>query len=172
MSETEIILSVGKKYGIDEALIIYTSKIDVNEWVEAKCRFGCEKFGINYCCPPHTFTPEQTRKILKEYRRAALIFGKEGSLEDQKKFREALIEMEKELFKNNYYKAFALVPGPCNVCSRCHVLDGMQCIHPAQKRPAIEGMGIDVFATVKRFKRNFEMNKEKMHIPVGIILLE
>lgn len=172
MSSTEIVLSVGKKYGIDEALEIYTSKIEVYDWVEAKCRFGCEKYGTNYSCPPHTFTPEQTRKLLKEYRKAILVFGKEGNMEDQKKFKEALLEIEKELFKNDHYKAFALIPGPCEICSRCHVLDSMNCIHPEKKRPAVEGMGIDVLSTVRRFKKNFETAKEKVHVPVGIILLE
>ena len=172
MGEIEIVLEVGKKYGIDEALSIYTSKIDVYDWVEAKCRFGCEKYGTNYCCPPHTFNPEQTRKLLREYRRAILVFGKNGSIEEQKKFREALIQMEKELLKNNFYKAFALVPGPCHICSRCHALDNIGCINPGQKRPAVEGMGIDIVATVRRFKRNFEISKDKTFEPIGIILLE
>jgi predicted metal-binding protein len=172
MGEVEIALSVGKKFGIDEILSIYTSKIDVFDWVEAKCKFGCDRFGSNYCCPPHTFSPEQTRRLMKEYRKAILIFGKEGAPEEQKKFKEALVEMEKELAKANYHKAFALVPGPCDACSRCHVLDGMQCIHPEKKRPAMEGMGIDIVSTVRRFKKNFSIPKEKSFAQVGIILLE
>jgi predicted metal-binding protein len=41
-------------------------------WVRLKCQFGCDSYNSNYCCPPYTPTPEETRKILDSYRRALL----------------------------------------------------------------------------------------------------
>lgn len=169
-----LVLEAGKKYGVDEALIIYTSKVEVKNWAAAKCRYGCAKYQRSYSCPPNSIAPEKMQEMMREYKRAVLVIGKEEGVEKQKDFRKALIEMEKELFLNEFYKAFALVPGPCDSCGTCKVVSREACCMPSQNRPCIEGTGIDVFALVKRFKKNAKVNKDPSEPfrSYGLILLD
>lgn len=172
--EVGIVLGVGKKYGIDEAMIIYTSKVEVKDWVLLKCKYGCENYGKSHSCPPNSIPPDETRKIMREYKRAILVVAKTKELKEQKKFRKALLEMEKALFLKNHYKAFALVPGCCDNCDVCAVQEGKQCRNPITKRPCIEGTGIDVFALAKKHKKNIQTIKDmkKAFESYGLILLD
>ena len=172
--EVAIVLKVGRKYGIDEAMIIYTSKIDVMDWVVLRCKYGCENYNKCYSCPPHSVEPDKMRKILREYKRAILVAAKTKDLEAQQKFRKALIEMERELFLTKYYKAFALVPCCCNECEKCAVHDGKGCRKPNESRPCIEGTGIDVFALVSKYKKSLKpiTEKDKAFESYGVILLD
>lgn len=173
-SEVAIVLKVGKKYNVDEAMIIYTSKIEVKDWVTLRCKYGCEKYGQSHSCPPNSIPTGTMRNVLKEYKRAILVAAKTKDIEDQGRLREALIEMEKALFLKNYYKAFALVPGCCNKCEACAALDGKECTHANGKRPCIEGTGIDVFNLVAKYKKNIHpiTDKSKSFESYGIILLD
>jgi len=172
--EINTILGVGKKYDIDEAMIIYTSKIEVKDWVLLKCKYGCEKYGASYCCPPNSIKPDEMRKILREYKRAILVVSKTKNIEEQAKLRNALIEMEKALFLENHYKAFALVPGCCDKCDKCSAGNSEGCKNPQHKRPCIEGTGIDVFALVRKHKKNIQTinDRKKSFESYGLILLD
>jgi len=172
--EVAIVLKVGRKYGIDEAMIIYTSKIDVMDWVTLRCKYGCENYSKCYSCPPNSVAPEKMRKILKEYKRGILVASKTKDLDAQRQFRAALIEMERELFLTKYYKAFALVPCACNTCDKCAVHDGKGCRNPNDSRPCIEGTGIDVFNLVSKYKKSLKpiTDKEKPFESYGVILLD
>ena len=172
--EVAIALKVGKKYNIDEAMIIYTSKVEVRDWVILRCKYGCEKYGQSHSCPPNSIPTETMRKVLKEYKRAILVAAKTKNLEDQGRMRDALIEMEKALFLKNYYKAFALVPGCCDKCEACAALEGKECTHSKDKRPCIEGTGIDVFNLVSKYKKSIRpiSDKNKSFESYGLILLD
>lgn len=170
MTELEIVLEVGKKYNVDEALVIYTSKIDVRDWVNLKCAFGCEHYSKNWSCPPNSISPEQTRNLLREYTKAVLVIGDNGAM-DLKKFRQAMLDMEDKLVLNGFPKSIALSMGPCDICEKCTLPDGKLCRYPLKRRPSVEGMGIDVLSTVKKFKKNLEF-LGKRFFSVGIILLE
>ena len=168
------VLDIGKKYDVDEALIIYTAKVEVKDWVTAKCRYGCGRYHRSYSCPPHSIAPKRMREIMREYKRAVLVIEKPDGEEKQKEFRKALIEMEKELYLKNYYRAFALVPGTCTSCEVCKAVKRDTCINPSENRPCIEGTGIDVYALVKRFKKNAKINKKPSEPfkSYGLILLD
>jgi len=172
--EVAIVLKVGEKYKIDEAMIIYTSKIEVRDWVTLRCKYGCEKYGQSHSCPPNSVPTEKMRTVLKEYKRAILIASKTKNLEDQGRMRDALIEMEKALFLKNYYKAFALVPGSCEKSEDCSAKNGKECTHSKDKRPCIEGTGIDVFNLVTKYKKSIQpiADKNKSFESYGIILLD
>ena len=149
-NELNIALETGKEFDIDEALSIYTSKIYVKDWVGLK-----NKYGEKNC--DHHLTADQTRKILYEYRKALLIIGK-----DVKKFKEGILKIEKELVKNGFYKAFALINGPCDMCSK----------KANVKRPSFDVMAIDILATIRRFKKNVPDSKEGELAPYAIVLVE
>ncbi len=60
------------KYGATSVKQIQPSSVVTAPWVRLKCQFGCDGYGYSYCCPPHTPTHEDTRKILDAYNRALL----------------------------------------------------------------------------------------------------
>jgi predicted metal-binding protein len=172
ISESDLAVSLGKKFGISEAMVIYTTKIDVKDYVLAKCKFGCTRYGTNWCCPPNTHTPEQTRQLLKDYSKAILLIGESKGIENHNEFRKGLLEIEKAMMQRGYYKALALPIGGCTTCERCAYLDGKNCIHPEDKRPSVEGMGIDILSTVKRFKKNVDNVDKDKDKRYGLILLD
>lgn len=148
-SDVEIVLKVGHKYGIDEALSIYTSKIYVNHWVSLKYKYA----NMDSCT--HAMHPDQTVRLLKEYTRAVLVIGNKD--ED---FEKAVFEMEQQLFQEGYYKTIALINRPCSFCKKnCFAM------------PSIESLGIDILATVRKFKKNVPQPKIGEYPPYAIILV-
>lgn len=132
---------------------IQPSSVVTTPWVRLKCQFGCGGYDYSYCCPPHTPAPEETRKILDSYRRALLFrietLLTQGRERHLKKFRNRLIDMEGEMFKDGYYKAFVFLAGPCDVCRECGKVTGGACNNRYRARPSMEACGIDVFQTAR-----------------------
>jgi len=172
MDETDIVLTAGKKFGVDEALLIYTSKVDIKQQMLLQCQFTCKYYGKYYTCPPRLNTVDKTRELLKEYKKAILVIGDQGRME-LRKFKRAMLAIETTLKLNNYEKAMALSMGPCNLCDTCTVEKGKPCIYPEKKRPSVEGLGIDMISTVKKFKKNLAPELKGRAFPsFGLILLE
>lgn len=130
------------KKGAKEARIISVDTIVVSSWVRLKCQFGCDGYGKCLTCPPFSPTPEETAKIIKEYKKAILIHGDEHT--DISKI---AVYLEREIFLAGYYKAFGMGAGPCELCGDCDV--GKPCKKPYLARPSMEANGIDVFQTVR-----------------------
>ena len=130
------------------ARIIHPKTVETAPWVRWKCQFGCGGYNSSLMCPPHSPTPEQTRKVLDSYKYAILFEG--GRLGTK----EIATQMEREIFLSGYYKALGLGSDPCRLCSSCAFEKG--CRHPDEARPAMEACGIDVFATAR--KHGFTIN--------------
>ncbi|MCX7766374.1 MAG: DUF2284 domain-containing protein, partial [Candidatus Sumerlaeia bacterium] len=62
-----------QEYKIISAVIIPAKSVVTAEWVRVKCQFGCDAFGKSLTCPPYSPTPEQTHRMLKDYKYALLI---------------------------------------------------------------------------------------------------
>ena len=60
-----------------------------------------------------------------------------------------LIDLEGDMFKDGYYKAFAFLAGPCRLCNECGKVTGTSCNHGDRARPSMEACGIDVFQTAR-----------------------
>lgn len=138
------------KAGVLEAKIVPVANVVTAEWVRLKCQFGCSGFGKRLCCPPHTPTPEQMKRVLAGYR-TALIYSYTCTKSEYRRKRlrmQRLVpELERAVFLDGYYKAFGLVAGPCRLCKVCDVSG--RCKHPYQARPSMESCGIDVYATAR-----------------------
>jgi predicted metal-binding protein len=138
-----------------EAKVVDPASVVTAPWVRLKCQYGCEMYGREYCCPPETPTPEQTRIILSCYRRAILFHyqavKKKGDDRTQarKSFLDALVALEGEMFKSGYYKAFALLSGPCGLCGECAKSKNNPCHFGSRARPSMEACGIDVYQTAR-----------------------
>jgi predicted metal-binding protein len=132
--------------GITDAVIIKTSEVFTAPWVRMKCQFGCAGYGETLCCPPHTPTPDEMRKILDSYTHGLLLhIHWEKGYKRVNRFNDIVVDLERIIFLDGYYKAWALGSGPCDRCDKCNIPGG--CLHAEKARPSMEGCGIDVFKT-------------------------
>ncbi len=134
-------INLAMQLGFEQAMTISPGEVVTGSWVQHKCRYGCANFGKNLQCPPHAMAHEETRKMLDDYSTAVLVQGQPPG----KSFHEKLLTLEKRMFLDGYHKAFVFGAGPCTVCADCPE-DG-KCRHHNLARPAMEGSGIDVYAT-------------------------
>ncbi len=146
------------KGGATSVKIIPIEDISVNDWVRQKCEFGCKLYAKRFTCPPFVQPPKETKKRLKEYRKAMLIEFK--GLTDRLQWREVqtlMANLEREAFLNQHYKAFAYTSGSCKLCDVCpaeslvngSLFDRKKCVNIRIARPSMESVGIDVYQTAK-----------------------
>jgi predicted metal-binding protein/cyclopropane fatty-acyl-phospholipid synthase-like methyltransferase len=141
--------------GFQQAVTFSPQDVVTGSWVQLKCRFGCAHYGKNFQCPPHAMVYSETRKMLDGYSTTVLLQGQPPG----KSFHEKLLKLEKRVFLDGYYKAFVFGAGPCPVCPECPE-DG-KCRHHNLARPAMEGSGIDVYATTVQAGWSLAPVKEK-----------
>ncbi len=152
--------------GAAAAKIIDPKTVETAQWVRWKCQFGCDGFNSSLMCPPHSPTPDQTRRNLDEYKMAVLFEAGRGEP------KEIAVKLERQFFLDGYYRAFGIGAGPCMLCSKCAFAEG--CRHADNARPSLEACGIDVFATVR--KHGFTINVVRTHRDeqhyFGLVLVE
>lgn len=155
------------KEGATHAKPISPQSVMTAPWVRLKCQFGCPGYARGYCCPPHTPTPEQTREILDSYQRAILFHIEVPHMpQKEKRFRkffDMLVDLEGELFKDGFYKAFVFLSGPCRLCKKCAKLEDNPCNFLSKARPSMEACGMDVFQTARNngfFIKTLSQKKE------------
>ena len=107
------------------------------------------------CCPPFVPDYAATQRFLQEFIRGIIIqytFPLNGvavenfaaaDLSMSNGLLEILLNLEREAFLQNHYKAFALKAGRCRLCKECNL---KQCVNPTKARPSLEACGIDVLA--------------------------
>lgn len=176
---------------------ISADKIEVADWARWKCRYGCKAYGKHLTCPPYTPTPEETRKLIKEYEKA-LIARFEDVQPDTEvppahihhflwdailKMHDTMFKLERHAFLSGYYKAFAMGALPCSYCNDClperidFVLDKASkrfCEHQDRARPSMEACGIDVYKSVRNVGYEIEVRTspyEKITF-FGLLLIE
>ena len=138
-----------RRLGALDAAVVSPAKVFTATWVRHRCQYGCSEFGQCLTCPPYSPAPETTRKMLDEYRMAILLHGNHW-----KTLREITQSLECKIFLAGYYKSFAFLCGPCDLCKTCVAVQKNQgrvvaCVHSDLARPAMEAAGIDVFATAR-----------------------
>ena len=72
-NEFTFLLEEANRLGAREAKIISPSKVVVEDRVLLKCKAGCHMYGHKFVCPPHTPTPDEFRKMLKEYENILIV---------------------------------------------------------------------------------------------------
>lgn len=180
------------KEGAEKDLTTYISadKIDVaGSWVRWKCRFGCANYGNSLCCPPFIPAPEETAKLIHQYKHGLLIGFRgmtENMLNHQKQMNKTIYKLEKAAFFKGFVKAIGFASGTCLFCPKCIIQDESlkgipadvarrYCRHKNQARPSMEAAGMDVFTTVRNAGIEIEViheaNLEKIR-HFGLILLE
>jgi predicted metal-binding protein len=158
--------------GFHGAKVIEPRSIVTAEWVRMKCQYGCTGFGMSLCCPPHTPTPEMTRKVIDAYQKAILLHRRLEKGERAKNLTQRVVRLEREIFFDGYYKAWGLGEGPCRLCRTCDT-SGV-CQHGSDARPSMEACGIDVFKTAREngFRIEVVRTHEEERNCYGVILVE
>ena len=155
-----------KALGAKGAKIIRARTIAPAEWVRLKCKFGCGGYGHRLTCPPRSPAPAETREMLRHYGKALLVHG------DNRHTDVSVIvsKLEREIFLDGFYRAFAMGSGPCRLCKECAEF----CRHPEQARPAMEACGIDVYKTVRAngFPINVVTSEDSQANYYGVVLIE
>ena len=146
MDQLEPYLQIALGKGVTDAVVIDTSKIFTEAWVRMKCQYGCAMFGKGLCCPPRTPTPEEMRKILDSYKYGILLHRHiRKGYKHINDFNEIIVDLERTVFLDGHYKAWAVGSGPCTKCKECNITG--TCLHPEKARPSMESCGIDVYKT-------------------------
>jgi len=162
-----------KKTGARAVKFIEPKKVVVSNWVRMKCQFGCDAYNTRYTCPPYSPTPAYTKQMLKEYKGALFFTYQYSPITERKKrqsIRQILAKLEREMFLDGYYKAFALSAGPCNLCpDKCNLKK--PCPQPEIARPSMEACGIDVYATAHNAGVKLAVVKTYDDIPTYCCLL-
>jgi predicted metal-binding protein len=172
MKTVEVFCQEALEMGVDGAKKIHPASVATAEWVRMKCQFGCPGFGMRLCCPPHTPTPEVTRKVIDSYQKAILIHRRLKKGERSKNFNETMVRLEIKIFLEGYYKAWSMGSGPCRLCHECELTT--PCKHGYEARPSMEACGIDVFKTARDNGFPIEVvrtHEEERNI-FGLILVE
>lgn len=71
--EFSFLLRQASSLGATEARIISSDKIVVEDRVLLKCKSGCHWYGHKLVCPPFTPTPDEFRRMLKEYENVLIV---------------------------------------------------------------------------------------------------
>ncbi|MCO1600631.1 DUF2284 domain-containing protein [Desulfosporosinus nitroreducens] len=146
-----------KAMGFGEVLPIDKANIQVVDWTDLRCQYGCDRYGDGHC-PPNSPSPQKTREVLKDFSYALLLEGEPPG----KVFQRKVLDAEREGFLAGFHKAFAYWAGPCVLCTTCSVADNNGlCRNTRDARPSMEGSGIDVYETVRRAGLNLQILRDK-----------
>jgi predicted metal-binding protein len=159
--------------GISDAISVKTSEVYTGPWVRMKCQFGCAGYGRTLCCPPHTPTPDEMRRILDSYSVAILLHSRwEKGYTQVNNFNDTMVDLERMVFLDGYHKAWSLGSGPCTRCKECSIPG--TCLHADRARPSMEGCGIDVFKTARHHGLPIRVLKahDEARDVYGLLLIE
>jgi len=128
--------------GAAEAKLIDTDAIVFDSRSFLKCRFGCNRWGKYWTCPPNLgISEENFRNIFKQYSSAIII-----KTADPRNGQEITLSIEKEaMLSHKFMHAFAMVL--CVWCEKCAHPE--PCRFPHMARPSMDAYGIDIGKTVE-----------------------
>ncbi|MBI5603602.1 MAG: DUF2284 domain-containing protein [Deltaproteobacteria bacterium] len=157
----------GLELGAQEAKTLSAAKIIFDSRAFLKCRFGCNRWGKYWTCPPHTnFSPQMFREAFSNYQEAIFI-----KTVDPKMGQEIAVALEKEAMLS-YGCQFAFAMAMCVQCETCAFPE--PCRYPHLARPSMDGFGVDIGKTLEPlgFKVEFDKNGEFLPAWYSMVLLE
>jgi predicted metal-binding protein len=153
--------------GAIEAKLISTSEISFDPRSFLKCRFGCNRWGKFWTCPPHlALSQEDFRQAFEQYSQALIIKTK-----DPKTGQNVALALEKEaMLSHGAQFAFAMIL--CVQCDECAYPD--PCRFPHLARPSMDAYGIDIGKTLEPLGFKVEFDQEGQLLPAwyGMVLLD
>ena len=145
-TDTKYFTDLAIKLGADYAVAFKIADIVFDPRTILKCMFGCSDWGKGHTCPsrPGSLNPWEYRKVFEKYSWGIIAHSRNKKVSQDVSF-----VIEKEAFIKGYYFAFSL--SDCAICDECAGHRSEQCVNPKKARPALQGVGIDVFKTVHQF---------------------
>jgi len=146
------------------AQAINTEQIVFDPRSHLKCRFGCNRWGKFWTCPPHlNLTQKQFLEAFKKYKAAIII-----KTIDPDSGQKVALAVEKEaLLSYDYQFAFAMVL--CVQCDPCSY--PAPCQYPHLARPAMDAYGVDIGKTVQHLGLKVEFDKKGELLPAWFSLV-
>ena len=131
--------------GVVDARLIRGDEVVFDPRTILKCIYGCTGWNNCWVCPsaPGGLRPWEAEPIFRRYRAVILLHTL-----DKKASQTASFALESKAFVDGLYFAFSV--SDCGLCPECSYRSGDPCRFPQKARPAAQGVGIDVFATVHR----------------------
>lgn len=126
-----------------------------NKVVE-QCK-NCKRYGKKATCPPYIDNSDYYQKILFIYKNGVIYYkkfiidnpknwvrlGKESSIE----ITNFLLKKRTALINKGHYFAIAFGAGSCKLCEEC----SFPCRFPDKSLIPLEGTGLDIIKTMKKF---------------------
>ncbi len=127
--------------GASEAKLVETGQIVFDPRSDLKCRFGCNRWGRYWTCPPNlSISPQSFMEAFERYKIAIII-----KTTDPKVGQAVTLAIEKEaMLTLGCSFAFAMVL--CVECEECAYPE--PCLFPHLARPSMDAYGIDIGNTV------------------------
>jgi len=189
-------VKIALKVGATASRIIPSQMVIVDERVRLKCEVPrCAGYGQYLTCPPHVMAIEDFIKILSRYEWCLLVQVEAKNIDstdkgagridrtvlkknrdDHRPYKLKLLEIvesiEAAAFKSGLRFATGFIGGSCVLCERC-VEDRFSdaCRHPFRARPAMEGVGIDVFKTAQNAGLPIHLSSASNVLWTGLVLL-
>ncbi|MFO7646194.1 MAG: DUF2284 domain-containing protein [Desulfosarcina sp.] len=137
----DLLVAKALEEGASEAKIIAAQDVVFDPRSFLKCRFGCNRWGRYWACPPNlALSPEQFMAAFGKYEKAVIIQSTDPQIGQEVTL---AIEKEAMLICNRLF-AFAMVQ--CVRCEPCAYPE--PCRYPHLARPSITAYGIDVGKTI------------------------
>jgi predicted metal-binding protein len=137
--------------GASAVAVLRPDQVVTAEWVRWKCLYGCDVAGRCLTCPPHSPSPDETRRLLDE-NATVLLLRFDVRPERSEWLKSApwvlatALRLERDIFLAGHHKVFAIAGGrSCDLAEACGSPE--TCGNREGLRPGLAGCGIDVFTT-------------------------
>ena len=163
----ESLVEKAVELGATEAKLMDTDKVVFDARSHLKCRFGCNRWGRFWTCPPHlNISLEMFMEGFGKYEKAIVL-----KTTDPKVGQEVAVTIEKEAMLNHDC-TFAFALALCVQCEECAYPD--PCLHPHLARPTMDAYGMDIGKTLESLEFKVEFDKGGQLLPAwySMVLLD
>ncbi len=163
----QALLDRGVELGAHEAKLMDTGQIVFDTRSHLKCRFGCNRWGRFWTCPPHmSLSQEEFMDAFSKYNKCIVI-----KTSDPKVGQEVTVNIEKEAMLSHGC-GFAFAMALCVLCEECSYPE--PCRYPHLARPAMDAYGMDIGKTLAPLGFQVEYDKEGKLLPAwySMVLLD
>lgn len=140
------LLAQAKELGAVNAVLFTPDELVFDRRTLLKCMFGCGDWGKGPTCPsrPNNMSLDEYEKTLRLFQWGVIVHA-----HDKHTTQRVSLRLEQRAFADGHYFAFSM--SDCGLCKECLGLKGHPCANPKLARPAFHSVGIDVFATARKF---------------------
>lgn len=163
------------EYPMIDIIVISLEDLIVEERVKMNC-FYCGRYGLSWKCPPQIPSIDYM-KLFSEYENGAIVYGKfayvpnrynEVRSESSIILHKALLELEKELWKNNNSLAISFIGGSCKLCK--NGCGKERCNNPYMARTPVEATGVNIVNLAKKYDIDIKFPPEDAIVRAGLLL--